>query len=71
MPDSTAGQSRGASLPAAVDRISQLKPPGQLDFNSASLSTSWKRWKEEVELYMDLAISGKDENKAVSLSHLK
>ena len=71
MPDTPAGESGGAPPPAAVDGIAQLKPPGKLDFDSASLSSSWKRWKEEVELYIDLAMVGKDENKAVSLPHRK
>ena len=71
MPDTPAGESGGASPPAAVDRIAPLKPPGKLDFDSASLSSSWKRWNEEVELYMDLLMAGKDENKAVSLRHRK
>ena len=54
-----------------MDRIAQLKLPGKLDFDSASLSSSWKWWKEEVDLYMDLAMAGKDENEAVSLPHWK
>lgn len=71
MPDTLAGESGGASPAAAVDRIALLKPPGKLDFDYASLSSSRKRWNEEVELYMDLPMAGKDENKAVSLRHRK
>ena len=74
MPDPPSVASGGAPPTAAVERVAQLKPPGKLDFDSASLSSSWKRWKEEVELYMDLAMAGKDkknENQAVSLPHWK
>ena len=61
MPDPPAGERGGAPSPAAVDRVTRFKPPGKLDLNSASLSSRGKRWKEEVELYMDLAMAGKDE----------
>lgn len=67
MPDPPSVASGGAPPPAAVERIAQLKPPGKLDFDSASLSSSWKRWKEEVELYMDLAMAGKDEKTKIKL----
>ena len=67
MPDTPAGASGGVPPPAAVDRIAQLKPPGKLNFDSASHSSSWKRWKEEVELYMDLAMAGKDEKRKIKL----
>jgi len=60
MPDPPAGERGGAPPPAAVDRVARFKPPGKLDLNSASLSSRGKCWKEEVELYMDLAMVGKD-----------
>jgi len=48
--------------------ISQLKPPGNLDFrNPSELPHVWKRWKEEITLYMDLAIEGRDEKTKVKL----
>ena len=52
---------------AAMDSIAQLKPPGKLDFDSASLLSSWKWWKEEVELYIDLAMVRKDEKRDMPL----
>ena len=68
MPDPPAGESGEAPPPAAVDRIAQLNPPSKLDLDFASLSSSsWKRWKEEVELYMDLAMAGKDERTKIKL----
>ena len=57
----------GGLVSAPQDRISQLKPPGKLDFDGPNLATSWKRWKEEIELYMDLAMGGKDESTKVKL----
>ena len=50
-----------------MDRISQLKPPGKLDFDTPSLAMNWKKWNEEVELYMYLAMSGKDEKTKIKL----
>lgn len=67
MPDTLPTEGGGASTPVAVDRISQLKLPGKLDFDSPSLATNWKQWKDEVELYMDFAMSGKDEKTKIKL----
>ena len=50
-----------------TDRITQLKPPAQLDFDATNLADSWKRWKQELELYMDLAMNGRDEVTKVKL----
>ena len=46
------GQQASASG-GATDRITQLKPLTQLDFDATNLANSWKRWKQELELYMD------------------
>ncbi|PFX11642.1 hypothetical protein AWC38_SpisGene24544 [Stylophora pistillata] len=51
----------------ATDRSTQLKPTAQLDFDATNLADSWKRWKQELELYMDLAMSGRDEATKVKL----
>ena len=40
--------------------MNQLKPPETLDFESHDLSHTWRKWKEEVTLYLDLA-TGKDD----------
>ena len=63
----TDGQQASASA-RATDRITQLKPPAQLDFDATNLADSWKRWKQELELYMDLAMCGKDEVAKVVIS---
>ena len=62
----TDGQQASASG-GATDRITQLKPPAQLDFDVTNLGDSWKRWKQELELYMDLAMCGKEEATKVKL----
>ena len=50
-----------------AERITQLKPPGGLDFDSTDLSHTWKRWSEEIQLYMDLAMEGRDEKVKVKM----
>ncbi|XP_044179125.1 uncharacterized protein K02A2.6-like [Acropora millepora] len=35
--------------------MDQLKPPGNLDFESPDLAYAWKKWREEITLYLDLA----------------
>lgn len=47
--------------------ISQLKPPAEFDFDSINVAHSWKRWRNEVELYMELAMVGKNEETKVKL----
>ena len=56
----TDGQQAGTNA-GTTDKITQLKPPAQLDFDVTNLADSWKRWKQELELYMDLAMNGRDE----------
>ena len=62
----TDGQQASASA-GATDRITQLKPPAQLDFDATNLADSWKRGKQELQLDMDLAMCGKDEATKVKL----
>ena len=62
----TDGQQASANA-GTTDRITQLKPPVQLDFDATNLADSWKRWKQELELYMDLAMNGRDEVTKVKL----
>ena len=66
MPNETLGT---PSTSAAAERsISQLKPPSNLDFgNPSELPHAWKRWKEEITLYMDLAMDGREEKTKVKL----
>ena len=64
----TTTSSASPSTSAGAGRISQLKPPGNLDFEiSSELPHAWKKWKEEVTLYMDLAMEGRDEQTKVKL----
>ena len=36
-----------------------ITPPAKLDLDCSDLPKVWKRWKEELELYLDLAMDGK------------
>ena len=45
-----------------------LKLPTEFDFDVSNLAHSWKRWRKEVELYMELAMVGKKEETIVKLS---
>jgi hypothetical protein len=38
-----------------------LKPPKNFDFNTRNLPVAWEMWREEWELYSDLALDGKDD----------
>lgn len=31
-----------------------LKPPGKIDFDDCNLAIAWKRWKEELNVYVNL-----------------
>ena len=63
MPDSPTETSGGQR----AERITQLKPSGGLDFDSIDLLHTWKRWCEEIQLYMDLAMEGRDEKVKVKM----
>ena len=43
----------------ASQRITQLKPSAPLDFDTTNLADSWKRWKQELEFNIDLAMNGR------------
>jgi hypothetical protein len=47
--------------------IAHLKPPTEFDFDASNVAHSWKLWREEVELYMELAMVGKKEETIVKL----
>jgi hypothetical protein len=49
------------------EKITRLKRPMQLDFDAAGLASKWRRWKEEIELYMDLVMDGKSEQTKTKL----
>lgn len=44
-----------------------LKPPGTLALDSANIAKTWRSWKEEFELYMDLTMPTADETTKVKL----
>lgn len=45
-----------------------LKPPQTLCLDYNDLSKSWKTWKDEFILYVELTVSDDDEKKKVTLS---
>lgn len=44
-----------------------LKPPGKIDFDDCNLALTWKRWKEEFNLYMALTMREKPDDYKVKL----
>ena len=38
-----------------------LKPPARLSLDSANLAKSWKSWKEEFTLYLELSLPEAEE----------
>ena len=67
MPSMEGSAEEGQPSSSREDRITQLKPPAPLDFEATNLADSWKRWRQEVELYMDLAMCGREESMKVKL----
>ena len=47
--------------------MEQLKPPKEIEFEAKSLPQEWKRWNEELLLYLDLAMAKTDESLKVKL----
>ena len=52
---------------ASPARLEQMRAPKKLDFEADDLLLKWKRWKEEINWYMNLAMAGKLEEKKVKL----
>ena len=59
-PTETSGDQR-------AEQITQLKPPGGLDFDLTDLLHTWKRWSKEIQLYMGLVMEGWDEKVKVKM----
>ena len=59
-PTETSGDQR-------AEQITQLKPPGGLDFDLTDLSHTWQRWSKEIQLYMGLVMEGRDEKVKVKM----
>lgn len=47
--------------------MDELKPPQQWCMDSVNLAKSWKTWKEEFELYIELAMPDAEETARVKL----
>ena len=47
----------GSTRRALAAMSMNIQPPGKLDFHSTNLPQMWRRWKEELELYLDIAMN--------------
>ena len=47
--------------------MDQLKPPENLDFESPDLAYAWKKWREEITLFLDLATKTDEKERKVKL----
>ncbi|XP_070567222.1 uncharacterized protein [Ptychodera flava] len=47
--------------------MEHIKAPEMLDFHTKNLAVVWKRWKEELSLYVDLTMAGKEESQKCKL----
>ena len=66
-------ETRGEATSSEPDRSPaepriNLKQPGNLDMEARDLPLAWKRWKETISLYMELAMAGRDEKMKVKRS---
>lgn len=52
---------------AAVTKMEGLKPPSQWCMDSSNASKTWKTWKEEFTLYLELALPDAEEGAKVKL----
>lgn len=51
------------------NKMEGLKPPPTLRLDSGNMSKSWKSWKEEFTLYMDLSLPDAEEAVKIKLFH--
>ena len=61
------GETQVKASTVSPAQVGQLHAPEKLDFEADDLPLRWKRWKEEITLYMDLAMAGKPEDIKVNL----
>ena len=52
---------------AKIKKENVLHPPETMDFDAKSLSQTWKKWEEEVRLYIDISMDKKSEAQKVKL----
>ena len=56
-----------ASVRLPSDPMEGLKPPQALSLDSSNLSRTWKNWRDEFALYVDLAMAEADDTQKVKL----
>ncbi|XP_071787363.1 uncharacterized protein [Asterias amurensis] len=47
--------------------MDRIRPPANLDMEVRDLSRTWKRWREELTLYIDLAMAKKEDQIKVKM----
>ena len=66
----SSGSSSAAQVvnaPTSVRGVSHLKPPGKLDFDTPNLAVEWKKWRQEIDLYLELALTDRTNETKVKL----
>jgi predicted aspartyl protease len=62
-----AGAQQGGAAGALSTLFSQLKPPKSLNFMATDIAEGWTTWKEEFNLYLELALGEQTEKHNISL----
>ena len=47
--------------------MDRIRPPANIDMKVRDLSRTWKRWREELTLYIDLAMAKKEDQIKVKM----
>ena len=63
-PEAPAAQAAAA---AAAVSMGMIKTPSNMDFESDNVASRWKSWREELTLYVGLALQGVPEQKKIDL----
>ena len=54
-------------LTAVQRKMDRIRPPANIDMKVRDLSRTWKRWREELTLYIDLAMAKKEDQIKVKM----
>ena len=47
--------------------MESVKPPQQRDLEARNLPQAWRLWKEELLLFLDLAMAAQDDNTKIKM----
>ena len=67
MDEGANNQGNGGDNNAQKDVCEQLRPPTSLDCTTDTLARLWKPWRDEVELYLELAHANKQEGYKIKM----